>query len=151
MVAHDNENRTTDSSISISKGCTVSGVPDEYVHLCENKRLSIFTVTNFLCLNFFAMWSLPQIHNKRGCAFCYFTAVTVLLHGKETTWYLISRPGRASISSLWDWTCFKGLLSKNLVLWQHLFYSYHVGTNEAAHAAERDRAQKRDKFIQNQG
>lgn len=45
MVAHDNENRTTDSSISISKGCTVSGVPDEYVHSCENKRLSIFTVT----------------------------------------------------------------------------------------------------------
>lgn len=60
MVAQDNENRITDSSISISKGCTVSGVPDEYVHLCENKRLSIFTGTLFS-----VSISLPCAHDHK--------------------------------------------------------------------------------------
>lgn len=35
------------------------------------------------------------------------------------------------------------------MLWEHLFYSYHIGINEAAHAEERDRTQKRGKFGQN--
>lgn len=145
MVAQDNENRITDSPISISKGCTVSGVPDEYVHLCENKRLSIFTVTfpsisiSLPCAHYHKFTTKEAVHSDT-------LQLSLSLQAKGTTWYFIGRPGRASISSSGDWTHFKDLLSKNLVL-----YSYHIGINEAAHAEERDRTQKRGKFGQNHG
>lgn len=147
MVAQDNENRITDSSISISKGCTVSEVPDEYVHLCENKILSIFTVT-FSSVSI----SLPCGHYHK---FMPKEAVhsTTLQLSLCSTWKgnnLVLHQ-QTNHQQLRELDTLQGFVEKNLVLWQHLFYSYHIDINEAAHVEERDRAQKRGKFSQNQG